>query len=296
MQGCELMSGFINTMGSMLEQVLFALKNIRLFDLIDILVVAYVIYKCIELFKKSRAGQLMKGIVILMAVFLLAQWLDLVSLKWLLNKLIDSAIIVVAIIFQPELRRALERVGRGQFGAKGKTFGDDREIMLRCIDSVCKACATMQEQKIGALIVFERSTLLGEIADTGTSIDAEASSQLLSNIFFPKSPLHDGALILREGRVLSAGCILPLTSNEYLHSSLGTRHRAAVGMSENSDAAVVVVSEETGIISIAVNGEISRNYNMITLREELNRLMFIDDSVAKESGLKNLLNKIFVKK
>ncbi len=290
------MNSFFNTMGNMLEQVLFALKNIRLFDIIDILVVAFVIYKCVELFKKSRAGQLMKGIFVLMVVFLLAQWLDLVSLKWLLNKLIDSAIVVVAIIFQPELRRALERVGRGQFGGKGKTFGDDREIMLRCIDSVCKSCAFMQEQKIGALIVFERSTLLGEIADTGTTIDAEASAQLFSNIFFPKSPLHDGALILREGRVLSAGCILPLTSNDNLHSSLGTRHRAAVGMSENSDAAIVVVSEETGIVSIAVNGEITRNYNMITLREELNKLMFIDDSPAKEGKLSTFLKKILIKK
>ena len=282
------MGSFFSSIGSVFEQMVFALKNIRFFDIIDILVIAYVIYKCVDFFKKSRAGQLMKGLFILLVVFVLAQWLDLVTLKWVLNKLIDSVIVVVVIIFQPELRRVLERVGRGQMGGS-KALSDKREVMLRCIDSVCKSCATMQEQKIGALIVFERSTLLGEIADTGTMIDAQASTQLLSNVFFPKSPLHDGAVILREGRLLSAGCILPLTSNDSLNSSLGTRHRAAIGISETSDAAVVIVSEETGIISIAVNGELTRNYNMITLHEELNKLLFIDEYSSSNNGI---LNKI----
>ncbi len=282
------MGSFFSSIGSVFEQMFFALKNIRFFDIIDILVIAYVIYKCVDFFKKSRAGQLMKGLFILLVVFVLAQWLDLVTLKWVLNKLIDSVIVVVVIIFQPELRRVLERVGRGQMGGS-KALSDEREVMLRCIDSVCKSCATMQEQKIGALIVFERSTLLGEIADTGTMIDAQASTQLLSNVFFPKSPLHDGAVILREGRLLSAGCILPLTSNDSLNSSLGTRHRAAIGISETSDAAVVIVSEETGIISIAVNGELTRNYNMITLHEELNKLLFIDEYSSSNNGI---LNKI----
>ncbi len=271
------MSGFFNSFGNVFEQVFFALKNIRIFDIIDILVIAFVIFKCVDFFKKSRAGQLMKGVFILFVVFLVAEWLDLVSLKWLLNKVIDSALIFAAIIFQPELRRVLERVGRGQIGGKGKAF-DERENTLRCIDAVCKSCASMQEQKIGALIVFERSTLLSEIADTGTFVDAQASSQLISNVFYPKSPLHDGALLLRDGRMLSAGCILPLTSSDNVNSSLGTRHRAAIGISESSDAAVVVVSEETGIISIAVNGEIKRNYNMITLHEELTRLLFVDEN------------------
>ncbi len=280
------MGGFFSSIGSVFEQVFFALKNIRFFDIIDILVMAYVIYKCVDFFKKSRAGQLMKGLFILLVVSVLAQWLDLVTLKWVLNKLIDSVIVVVVIIFQPELRRVLERVGRGQMGGS-KTLSDEREVMLRCIDSVCKSCATMQEQKIGALIVFERSTLLGEIADTGTLIDAQASTQLLSNVFFPKSPLHDGAVILREGRLLSAGCILPLTSNDSLNSSLGTRHRAAIGISETSDAAVVIVSEETGTISIAVNGELTRNYNMITLHEELNKLLFIDEYNNSNNGIFN---------
>lgn len=289
------MGSFFSSLAGVFEQVFFALKNIRFFDIIDILVIAFVIYKCVDFFKKSRAGQLMKGVFMLLIIFLLAQWLDLVTLKWLLNKLIDSAIVVVAIIFQPELRRVLERVGRGQLGGS-RAINDESENLLHCIDAVCKSCASMQEQKIGALIVFERSTLLSEIADTGTLIDAEASTQLISNVFFPKSPLHDGALLLREGRLLSAGCILPLTSNENINSSLGTRHRAAIGLSENSDAAVVVVSEETGTISVAVNGEIKRNYNMITLREELSRLLFVDESrSAGDSFFTKIKNK-FVRK
>lgn len=285
------MGEFFDSIGNMFVQVFYALKDIRIADIIDILLIAYVLYKGIDLFQKSRAGQLMKGILILLAVSALAQWLDLVSVKWVLNKFINSVIIIIAIIFQPELRRALERVGRGQLIGGGHTFDDGRDKTLRCIDAVCKSCASMQEEKVGALIVFERSTLLGEIVDTGTLIDADASPQLVSNIFFPKSPLHDGAMIIRDGRVLSAGCILPLTANDRLHSSLGTRHRAALGMSENSDAAVVVVSEETGIISIAVNGEITRNYNSITLREELMKLLFIDDKPAV-SGIKGIFKKV----
>lgn len=295
MQGCEIVGSFFSSLANVFEQVFFALKNIRLFDVLDILVVAFIIYKCVDFFKKSRAGQLMKGVFMLLLIFLVAQWLDLVSLKWLLNKLIDSAIVVAAIIFQPELRRVLERVGRGQLGGN-RAITDESEVLSRAIDAVCKSCAAMQEQKIGALIVFERSTLLSEIADTGTLIDAEASTQLISNIFFPKSPLHDGALLLREGRLLSAGCILPLTSNENIHSSLGTRHRAAIGLSENTDAAVVVVSEETGIISVAVNGEIKRNFNTVTLRGELNELLFIDENSTKSEDLFSKIKNIFKRK
>lgn len=295
MQGCEIVGSFFSSLANVFEQVFFALKNIRLFDVLDILVVAFIIYKCVDFFKKSRAGQLMKGVFMLLLIFLVAQWLDLVSLKWLLNKLIDSAIVVAAIIFQPELRRVLERVGRGQFGGN-RAITDESEVLSRAIDAVCKSCAAMQEQKIGALIVFERSTLLSEIADTGTLMDAEASTQLISNIFFPKSPLHDGALLLREGRLLSAGCILPLTSNENIHSSLGTRHRAAIGLSENTDAAVVVVSEETGIISVAVNGEIKRNFNTVTLRGELNELLFIDENSTKSEDLFSKIKNIFKRK
>ena len=293
------MSRFFDTLADFFVQFFFALKNIRFADIIDILVVAFVIYTCVEFFKKSRASQLLKGFIVLIIVFVIAQVLELVTINWLLNKLIDSLIIILAIVFQPELRRALEKMGRSQITVRGKGYVDEKENSLSCIDAVCKSCATMQEQKIGALIVFERSSLLGEISDTGTLIDAEVSSQLVSNIFFPKSPLHDGAILIRDGRVLSAGCILPLTASDGVSSNLGTRHRAAIGMSENSDAVVVVVSEETGTISIAVNGEIKRNFNSITLREELISLMLVDYSESKSTDIfRNALNgikKIFKK-
>lgn len=260
------------------NEITAVILNIRLFDVLDILIIAFVIYKGIELIRETRAQQLLKGIVILFVVWLLAQWLDMKSLKWLMVKVVDSAILALAIIFQPELRRALEHVGRSNFGslAIGQSAEELREVWLQCIDSLCKACQTMQEQNIGALIVVEKATLLGEIIDTGTVVDASASASLISNIFFPKSPLHDGAMIIRAGKVYAAGCILPLTSHSELNRELGTRHRAAIGMSENSDAIVIVVSEETGIISVAENGKLTRDYNTITLRERLK------ESIIKE--------------
>ncbi len=267
------MSVVLDAINTLWNQILYALSHIRIADILDILIVAFVIYKAIELFRDTRAGQLFKGIAILVVIFFLAQWFNMISLKWLLLKVIDSAIIAIAIVFQPELRRALERVGRSKLGGIGKnaSLEDERDVMMRCIDAVCKAAGSMQEQRIGALIVFERSTLLGEIINTGTIVNADTSTQLIGNIFYPKSPLHDGAMVIREGRVYAAGCILPLTSNNNINSQLGTRHRAAIGMSENSDALVVVVSEETGNISVAINGKMTRDFNAITLRDELNK-------------------------
>lgn len=277
---------FLYTLGNEITAVI---KNIRLFDVLDILIIAFVIYKGIELIRETRAQQLLKGIVVLFVVWLFAQWLDMKSLKWLMVKVVDSAILAIAIIFQPELRRALEHVGRSNFGslALGQSAEELREVWLRCIDSICRACQTMQEQKVGALIVIERTTLLGEIIDTGTVVDASASAALISNIFFPKSPLHDGAMIIRAGKVYAAGCILPLSSHTELGRGLGTRHRAAIGMSENSDAVVVVVSEETGIISVAENGRLTRDYNTITLRERLKDSLIqdLDDNGSRRKRL-----------
>ncbi len=261
-----------------------ALSGIRFADILDIAVVAYVIYKCIQLFRETRAKQLIRGIIILFFVWVFAIWWDLVSIKWLLIKVFDYAIIGVAIIFQPELRRALERMGRSQFGIFGRGSDRNREETLKCIDAVSKATQNMQEQKVGALIVFERTTPLGEIINTGTVLDAEATMPLIDNVFFPKSPLHDGAVIIRENRVHAAGCILPLTSRADLSHHLGTRHRAAVGMSENSDAVVLVVSEETGNISIAENGNLTRDYTAITLREALKTLL-LDEEENNNKGL-----------
>lgn len=196
-------------------------------------------------------------------------------MKWILSRFVDYIIIAIAIIFQPELRRILERVGHTKFvSAHGSSLESDP--LEDCIDKVSRAAGIMQESKTGALIVFERSTQLGEIIDTGTVINADPSVQMINNVFFPKSPLHDGAMIIRDSRLYAAGCILPLTQREDISSQLGTRHRAAIGMTENSDAVVLVVSEETGNISIVSNGQIERNFNAISARAKLGKLLLSD--------------------
>jgi len=273
------------------NQIIYAFSNIRVFDIIDILVMAFIIYKAIGFFRESRAGQLLKGLIILFVVYAIAVWWELAVLKWTLTNVMNSLIIAVAVIFQPELRRILEHVGRTKF-SHGQFFDESESSISECIDRVCKAAGFMQEKKIGALIVFERTTQLGEIINTGTVLDASASVSVVNNIFFPKSPLHDGAMIIRNGRIYAAGCILPLTQNNDINSQLGTRHRAAIGMSENSDAVVLVVSEETGIISIVVGGKITRNYNSVTASAELRKLLITDDSDKKSSGIITALKKI----
>ena len=280
------MEKVFEAVSSMWSQVFYAVCHITVFDLIDILVIAYLVYKAIGFLRETRAGQLVKGIAILIIVALLARLLKLVSLQWLLSTVFESALIAVAIIFQPELRRALEKVGRSNFGSfvKGQTPVEERENATKCIEAVCQAAAGMSKQKVGALIVFERNTLLGDIVNTGTLIDASASPQMIANVFYPKSPLHDGAMIVRDGRILAAGCILPLTQNGNISLRLGTRHRAAIGMSENSDAVVVVISEETGIVSVATNGNIVRNYTTDTLREKLIAEL-LDEQQVKREGL-----------
>lgn len=276
------MAALWNAVYSVWNQIVYAISNIRIpFDIIDILVFAYVIYKAIAFLRESRAGQLVKGLLILFAVYFIAGWWELATLEWALSRVVDSAIIAAAVIFQPELRRILERVGRTNF-APGQILDSEETQLTKCIDHVSRAAGTMQEQKIGALIVFERKTQLGEIINTGTVIDAESSISMVNNVFFPKSPLHDGAMIIRDGRIYSAGCILPLTQRDDISLQLGTRHRAAIGMTENSDAVVLVVSEETGTISIVSNGHITRGYNAMSAGEELRRLLLTQEKRDKE--------------
>lgn len=256
------------------ELIVYIITNIRLVDILDILVIAFLIYKCIEFFSKTRGGQLIKGLLLMLLMAFVANLLDMVTVNWIMVRVMDSLLIAAVIIFSPEIRRALERVGTSKLSLFGRGSNiTEQENIASCIDAACKAAGSMQEQKCGALMVFERTTKLGEIVATGTPIDAEATSALIGNIFYPKSPLHDGGMILRSGRVCAAGCILPLTQNGVLNKELGTRHRAAIGMSENSDAVVVVVSEETGTISLAVNGELRRGFDAITLHNELSELL-----------------------
>ena len=286
------MGDFLNGIYSVWNQIVYAVSSIRIpFDIIDILVIAFIIYKAIGFLRESRAGQLVKGILILVVMYAIADWWELVILKWTLSQVMGSAIIAVAVIFQPELRRILERVGHTNF-RKGQFLDGEESAVSESIEKVSRAAGMMQDKKIGALIVFERKTQLGEIIDTGTVIDAKASSSVINNIFFPNSPLHDGAMIIRDGRVYAAGCILPLTQREDINLQLGTRHRAAIGMTENSDAVVLVVSEETGIISIVSNGQITRNYSAASACAELKRIICADEKEEKKSLIKGLMEKM----
>ncbi len=231
------------------------------FDLIDITIVSFLVYYLIVFIRDTRAQQLMKGIVVIAVAYSLATWLRLNTLQYIIEVIINNGILAVIIVFQPELRSFLEHMGRSKLPV-GNLFGpvpeDTHDAMLGAINGVVEAFRTLQKQKMGALVVFEREELLNDIAATGTEVDATPNAGVIANIFFNKAPLHDGAVIIRDGRVYAAGCILPLTHNNNISMELGTRHRAAIGMSENSDAVVVVLSEETGQLSIAINGDLQR--------------------------------------
>ena len=266
-------------------------------DAIDVIIVTILIYSAIKLVRETRAGQLVKGIIILVVIFLLSSQFELLMLSTILRTFFQFAILALLIVFQPEIRKALEQMGRSKVGqslanAVGvKEKESDKTQIRKAIEGVVDATAVLQQMRMGALIVFERHTKLGEIVETGTIVEADPSAQLIANIFFNKAPLHDGAMIIRAGRIYSAGCILPLSSNISISADLGTRHRAGLGMSENSDAVVVVVSEETGQISIALNGRLTRNYNRVTLREKLEQLL-ISSSEGAASGGKRILGKL----
>ena len=222
-------------------------------DVVDILVVAYIIYRVMKLLKDTSAARLAKGILILVLIMLFASFLHLTMISWLLRNALSVGVFAVVVIFQPELRRLLEQIGKGNL-SRMLIPDTDPDVVESMIVATVSACADMSRTKTGALIVFERKERLGEIIATGTRVDAAPSAELIKNIFFKNSPLHDGAMIVRAGRVCAAGCVLPLSGNQGLSRDLGTRHRAAVGMSETADSVLVVVSEETGAISVAIGG------------------------------------------
>lgn len=286
------MSSVFDAIYSAWNQVFYALANIRFFDILDIAILAIIIYKAIIFLRENRAGQLFKGIFILLVAYFVAGWWNLPTINLLLSQIVDSAIIAVAVIFQPELRRILERIGRTNFAANQFGPNSETDHVADCIDIVSHACVNLQESKTGALIVFEGKTQLGDIINTGTIIDAAPSTSIINNIFYPKSPLHDGAMIVRDGRIYAAACILPLTQREDLSSLLGTRHRAAIGMTENSDAVVLIVSEETGIISLARNGNITRNYTAASAGDELKKLLIEVKPEEKSNFFTNILQKV----
>lgn len=261
-------------MNAFLEYLVKYVQLLRISDLIDILIVSVIVYYLINLIRETRAMQLVKGIIFLFMAFFLSQWLKLNALNYILGGAMQIGAFAVIVIFQPELRNLLERMGRFKVGRIIDFASDTTEDDLhRVIDSIAQAAANMSATKTGALIVMERATRLGEYISTGTMLDANVSSGLLENIFVPNTPLHDGAVIIRNNKIVTAGCLLPLTANNSLSRDLGTRHRAAIGLSEVTDAVIIVVSEETGKISIALNGSLTRNLSRESLAKALKKIM-----------------------
>jgi len=251
--------------------LLNTIQNISVWAILDILVVSYIFYKGYMLIKETRAEQLLKGILLIVILIPISKLLNLTLFYWILNNTITIGVLSIVIIFQPEIRRALEHLGRSAFN--DMSLLEDEEAAVEVITEIVNAVERLSKTKTGALIIIEQKTGLGEVISTGTKLDAAVSAALLENIFVINTPLHDGATVIRNDRIVAAGCFLPLTSSNELSKELGTRHRAAIGISENSDAMTIVVSEETGVISLAVNGRLTRNYDKDKLKDILMRII-----------------------
>lgn len=245
---------------SFLDGFFDIILRMNIYDLIDISIVAYIFYKIFMFIKDTRAAQVLKGILFLLVATQLSDTFNLHTLYWILVNTLEIGVIAVIIIFQPEFRAGLEHIGRTKFNFFGKNnLSTSEEILNKTIEEIVEALYSLSRQKIGALIVMERQTKIGDIINTGTIIDAEISRQLLINIFIPNTPLHDGAVVIRDSKVKAAACFLPLTQSKDLSKDLGTRHRAGIGVSEVSDCITLMVSEETGGVSIAKAGKLYRN-------------------------------------
>ncbi|MBR1781790.1 MAG: diadenylate cyclase CdaA [Oscillospiraceae bacterium] len=256
------------------------IQTIKITDVIDMAIIAYAIYRLLLLVRKSRTGQVLRGVLLLLAALWISYEAHLHVLSFILSKAIEIGFLAIIVLFQPEIRRALEQVGSRGFD---RLLGRQSKVteLERTITETVDAFGTMSRDRVGALVVFERDTILDDCVKSGTLVNADISSELLKNIFWPKAPLHDGAVIVRSGRLLSAGCVLPLTGNNNISRELGTRHRAGIGVSEHSDAVVAIVSEETGAISVAVDGMLKRHLSLETL-ERLLRNELIGSEAQEE--------------
>ena len=258
-------------------------------DIIDILIVAAIIYKLLLLTRHTRGSALLKGLFLLLVIVVLSSVLGLTSLNWLLLAVLKNGALVLVILFQPELRKALERMGRSRLITKGnrRSAGDERDTVIA---EIVQTVFDLSRRRVGALIVFERQTGLEDVIETGTRLNAEISAPLLENIFEPNTPLHDGAVVIRDDQVMAAACILPLAEASGISRELGTRHRAAIGISENTDAAVIVVSEETGIVSLATDGALKRPISVDELQAFLYGYYRSTESLLS-SFLRNIVKK-----
>ena len=272
------------------QNLLYQIPKIGIADIIDILVVSFLIYTVLRLIRSSSAARVAWTVLVLLLATWLTSVFDLYACNWILNKILELGFISLVVIFQPEIRRAMERFG-GKFFLNLVDPASKKSVEESAIEATVSACEIMSKERVGVLLIFERSVSLEEYFKTGTLIDAKVTEQLLRNLFFPKASLHDGAVIVRGGRIAAAGCVMPLSENTHLSSDLGTRHRAGIGTSEVSDAVVVIVSEETGTISVAIGGMLKRHLAPQTLEKLLsNELMTNDD--AKRSLLDRLRARI----
>lgn len=268
-----------------MNQFMTSFQNLTVRDIVDILLVTLVFFSLYRFFRETRALQLVRGIVFIFIFSGITSVLNLYAINWLLSGALTVGMIAIMIVFQPELRRALEIIGRGNL--IGRSFKDVQgEEVTRLVDELLHAITSLSRQKMGALIVLEQKTGLGDVIETGTTLDAKLTSELLINIFIPNTPLHDGAVIVKEGIIRAAACFLPLSDAKTLDKDLGTRHRAAIGMSERSDALILVVSEETGAISYAEEGSLSRYVDEEILREKLTSI-FTDDGFILDQWRKD---------
>ena len=283
------MGGYLSDIFS---NILNFLSMVKITDIIDVIIIAILVYQCARFVRETRAELLVKGIILVLILLQLSRWFNLHTLQYILQNIFQLGFFALLIVFQPELRRALEKIGRSN---AGKIFsfkeedGDNSTIGM--IDTVCAAVGAMSKTRTGALICIQRSTKLGDIIRTGTPLNAEITYELLVNIFVPNTPLHDGAVIIADNKITAAACFLPLTHNNDLSKELGTRHRAAIGLSENSDAAVVVVSEETGKISIALDGDLTRNLTVETLKMALKKILESEKQPSDKNNIFTLFKK-----
>ena len=277
------------------QEVLQQLAQMQWSDYLDIIIVAFLLYKLFPLIRSTSTMRVVRTVAIFIVITWLTEALELYSLNFILNQFLQVGLIAVVVLFQPELRRALDHLGSVKLRKFLGTEKSDQE-MIPIISQTVMACEVMSREKVGALIVFTRDNRLEEYFKTGTMIDGQVSEQLIRNIFFPKASLHDGAMIIRDGRVAAAGCVLPLSNSNRLSADLGTRHRAGVGMSESSDALVVIVSEETGTISVAVNGMLKRHLAPQTLERLLRNELCPEEPTAEENLVVRLRQKLTKKK
>ena len=278
-----------NNISGVFNKVLSVFSTFRFADFLDIVVVALIIYLCVRIIRETRAMQLAKGIVFIALVYFVVNLLNMEAATAIFKTIFNNIILIVVILFAPEIRNILEQIGKGTARKNFKTIVHPG--VEDCIESTIQACSDLSDTRTGALIVFENDTLLGNVIDSGTMLNARPSKALIKNVFYPKTPLHDGAMVIRNGKILAAGCILPLTKKQ-LNTRFGTRHRAAVGLTEESDAIVIVVSEETGSISVARNGVLTSDISDGELRDILMSTFIPNGSSSDDKIITRLVRRM----